>query len=219
MVDSSEIEALETQLDALENSVVATTQVAQSFQSGLSGMQDSLALTERTVDGVSRSLSNKLGNAFTDLVFEGAKLSDVLSNVAQSMIQSTFNQAVQPLTSGITDLISGGISNAIGAVLPFEKGGVFSSGRVTPFAKGGIVSSPTTFPMRGGTGLMGEAGPEAIIPLARGSDGALGVRGGSASNVTVNMNITSPDASSFTRSRAQVAAGISRAIQRGRRNF
>ena len=74
--------------------------------------------------------------------------------------------------------------------------------------------------MRGGTGLMGEAGPEAIMPLARGADGKLGVRtGGSGGSVHVTMNISSPDSASFQRSQSQVAAEMNRAIQRGRRNM
>jgi phage-related minor tail protein len=57
-----------------------------------------------------------------------------------------------------------------------------------PFASGGVISSPTMFPMRGGMGLMGEAGPEAIMPLRRGPDGRLGVEGGgSTTNVTYNV--------------------------------
>tara|TARA_R110002020_G_scaffold474099_2_gene704499 strand:- start:3247 stop:5562 length:2316 start_codon:yes stop_codon:yes gene_type:complete len=75
------------------------------------------------------------------------------------------------------NLISGGVSQLFDTIWPFAKGGVINSGNVVPFAKGGVVSSPTTFGMTGNrTGLMGEAGPEAIIPLSRGSDGSLGVR-------------------------------------------
>ncbi|WP_338661783.1 phage tail length tape measure family protein [Pararoseomonas sp. SCSIO 73927] len=60
----------------------------------------------------------------------------------------------------------------------FALGGVFDRGRVVPFARGGaLVSTPTYFPMsEGRTGLMGEAGPEAIMPLGRDSAGRLGVR-------------------------------------------
>ena len=87
-----------------------------------------------------------------------------------------------------------------------------------PFADGGIVNSPTLFPMRGGTGLMGEAGPEAIMPLARGADGRLGVRGG-AGGVNVTVNIQTPDAQSFARSQSQVAALMARAVTRGQRNL
>jgi lambda family phage tail tape measure protein len=103
--------------------------------------------------------------------------------------------------------------------MPFANGGAFAQGRVMPFAKGGVVSSPTSFPMRGATGLMGEAGPEAIMPLARGADGRLGVQAaGGGQSVTVVMNISSPDVAGFQRSQSQIAAQASRALSRGQRN-
>lgn len=57
----------------------------------------------------------------------------------------------------------------------WAKGGAFQNGNVIPFARGGIVSQPTLFPMATGIGLMGEAGPEAIMPLRRLPNGRLGV--------------------------------------------
>lgn len=75
----------------------------------------------------------------------------------------------------------------------FADGGVFQGGsQVQAFANGGVVGSPTYFPMSGGkTGLMGEAGPEAIMPLKRGKNGKLGVsvEGGSGDTITVNQTI------------------------------
>ncbi|MEC7300348.1 MAG: phage tail tape measure protein, partial [Pseudomonadota bacterium] len=97
-------------------------------------------------------------------------------------------------------------------------GGAIAQGRVMPFADGGVVRGPTAFPMRGATGLMGEAGPEAILPLTRGADGKLGVRSQGGRPVTVVMNIQTPDAESFRRSQAQVAAQMSRVLARGQRN-
>ena len=88
-----------------------------------------------------------------------------------------------------------------------------------PFANGGIVSQATAFPMRGGVGVMGEAGPEAIMPLARGADGKLGVRGGGGQPVQVVMNIQTYDVEGFRRSQGQIAAQMSRAITRGQRNL
>ena len=60
------------------------------------------------------------------------------------------------------------------------KGGVFNQFGQVAFARGGVVGRPTLFPFARGTGLMGEAGPEAILPLSRGAGGILGVnaRGG-----------------------------------------
>lgn len=70
------------------------------------------------------------------------------------------------ITSAFDGIFSGG---------GFAKGAAFHAGAIVPFAKGGIkgiVDVPTMFPMSGGrTGLMGEAGPEAIMPLTRGRDG------------------------------------------------
>lgn len=80
-----------------------------------------------------------------------------------------------------------------GRVLPNKYGNAFAGGNVVPFARGGVVASPTFFPMSGGrTGLMGEAGPEAIMPLKRGKDGRLGVQaeGSSDVNVTQIFNIS-----------------------------
>lgn len=78
------------------------------------------------------------------------------------------------------------------ASLPMAKGGAFDYG-VQAFAKGdaftnSIVSNPTLFKFAQGTGLMGEAGPEAIMPLKRDSNGNLGVRGGNTATTTVVVN-------------------------------
>jgi lambda family phage tail tape measure protein len=103
--------------------------------------------------------------------------------------------------------------------MPFAKGGAFLQGQVMPFAKGGVVSQPTRFGMRGGMGLMGEAGPEAIMPLTRGPDGRLGVQAANGGRqVTVVMNISTPDVQGFQRSQSQIAAQASRALARGQRN-
>ena len=90
-------------------------------------------------------------------------------------------------------------------------------------ARGGVVNSPAVFSAgNGNTGLMGEAGPEAIMPLARGPDGRLGVRAGGGEPgraVTINFNVTSPDADGFRRSEAQIAAMLHRVAGRGARNL
>jgi TP901 family phage tail tape measure protein len=74
-------------------------------------------------------------------------------------------------------------------------GNVFNQGMMVPYAQGGIVGGPTMFPMRGGrTGLMGEAGPEAILPLERMAGGALGVQSNGGGGTSVNISINAVDA-------------------------
>ena len=67
---------------------------------------------------------------------------------------------------------------------------------------------------------MGERGSAAILPLSRDPDGRLGVKAaGEAQPIAVPVNVTTPDADSFRRSEAQVAAALSRAVARGRRGL
>jgi lambda family phage tail tape measure protein len=98
------------------------------------------------------------------------------------------------------------------------KGGAWANG-VQMFAKGGaftngLVSSPTTFGMAGGNvGLMGEAGPEAILPLSRTSDGSLGVKaigGGSSASSTqvlIQQTIAVPESSGGNSAQDMQAVG------------
>jgi len=90
-----------------------------------------------------------------------------------------------------------------------------------PFAKGGVVSTPSYFPMGGEIGLAGEAGAEAILPLARGADGRLGVAAGAGqgAGAPIVFNVTTPDAQSFLKSEAQVSAMLARAVGRGTRGL
>ena len=98
--------------------------------------------------------------------------------------------------------------------IPFADGGVISGGsEVKAYADGGVVGGPTTFPMAGGkTGLMGEAGPEAIMPLKRGANGKLGVQmeggGGDTINVVQNFSFSANGDDSVKKLIAQAAPQI-----------
>ena len=165
-----------------------------------------------------------VGGVRASRLYPGQKMGDVIICAATECTTpediAAYAAAIQPVTAHFGGLIAGGIENIVGGMLPFERGGAFTQGRVMPFARGGVVSGPTMFPMRGGRGLMGEAGPEAIMPLARGSDGRLGVRmdGAGGRPMNVVMNITTPDVEGFRRSQGQIAALVTRALGRGQRN-
>lgn len=217
MVDRDGIEELDDRAEALEDSLSAAANMAAGFDSELQRMRESLAATGADVAVLERGLSKGLRRAFDGVVFDGMKLSDALETMARSMVQTSYSAAIRPVTNHFGGLMAKGVNSIVEGLLPFENGAAFSQGRVMPFARGGIISGATTFPMRGGLGLMGEAGPEAIMPLARGADGKLGVRGG-GSSVNVVMNITTPDVQGFQRSQGQIAAQMGRALGRGNRN-
>ncbi len=208
-----ELGRLNQTIDGLETSIAGAEAMTTAFRGEMEDVKSSMRVASRDAGTLSRSLGTSLKGAMGDLILDGARLSDVLSSIGRSVSSSIFGAAVGP----ISDALAGGLTGLFGGA--FADGGAFSSGRVRAFAQGGIVSGPTTFPMRGGTtGLMGEAGPEAIVPLARGADGRLGVRSAGGGAVNVTMNISTPDAASFGRSRAQIAAQMSRALGQARRN-
>lgn len=219
MRDSEQIEDFARQVAALERAMSGTMDVAAAFEGELSSMRATLADTGREVRVLSRGMTTGLRKSFESVVFDGGKLSDALEGLGQSIAKAAYNAAVSPVFSHFGGILGRGVESVVGGLLPFENGASFSQGRVMPFASGGIVTGPVRFPMRGGTGLMGEAGPEAIMPLARGADGRLGVRSdGGGRGTTVVMNISTPDVAGFERSRSQIAAQMSRALSAAQRN-
>lgn len=177
-----------------------------------SDLETSLATTSR----LGTQFSNKLVSAFDDLVIKGKSVGDVFKSLALNVSNLALKATLQPLTTGLTSVFQGLISGAT----PFAKGGVIQQGTPVPFASGGVIASPISFPLAGGaTGLAGERGPEAIMPLTRGSDGRLGVAAAGAGSQQITINISTPDAASFNRSQTQIAAMIARAAAAGQRNL
>lgn len=215
----TDIPELEAQITSLEASLGGATGMVSAFEGELAKMEQSLVFTTREVSSLTSGFSSGLRRAFDGVVFDGKRLSEALGDVAQSMIDTVYDVAISPVQTAVGGALAQGLNGLLSGVMPFAQGAAFSQGRVTPFAKGGVVASATSFPMRGGTGLMGEAGAEAIMPLTRGADGRLGVQAqGGGRAVTVVMNISTPDVQGFQRSQSQIAAQAMRALSRGQRN-
>ncbi|GLQ38698.1 tail protein [Rhizobium albus] len=152
-------------------------------------------------------LGSALSGAMRRAAVEGRDLDQVLRGLALRMSDIALDAGLRPLQNAL----SGAVSNFAESV----------AGRVVPFAKGGVVSTPSYFPMGGDIGLAGEAGAEAILPLARGADGRLGVAAGAGqgAGAPIVFNVTTPDAQSFLKSEAQLSAMLARAVGRGTRGL
>ena len=128
------------------------------------------------------TFERNIESALMSMVDGSKSVEDAFKNMLRNIILEIYRQQVaKSMASNITSLFG------------FAKGGAFSGGNIVPFAQGGVVNSPTLFPMSGRkTGLMGEAGPEAIMPLTRGSDGKLGVKaeGVGGGDVVINFNVS-----------------------------
>jgi phage-related minor tail protein len=177
-----------------------------------SDLQTALTSTTR----LGRQFSTTLVSAFDDIAVKGKNVGDVFKSLALNISNLALKTALQPLTTGLASVFQGLISGTTA----FAKGGVIQHGTPVPFASGGVIASPISFPLAGGaTGLAGEKGPEAIMPLTRGSDGRLGVAMAGSGGQQVTINISTPDAQSFNRSQSQIAAMIARAAAAGQRNL
>ena len=218
MSDFDRLDDLETQLSSLETSMGEASTMTAAFDAQLRDIRQTLGDTTRDLGNLDAGFSRGLRKAFDGVVFDGIKLSDALSTLGKAMSNTVYNAAMKPVTDHFGGMLAGGLNTLVSSIMPYAHGGAFTQGRVMPFAKGGVVTSPTTFPMRGATGLMGEAGPEAIMPLTRSADGRLGVQAQGGGTVHVTMNITTPDVQGFQRSQSQIAAQMSRMMGRGQRN-
>jgi lambda family phage tail tape measure protein len=116
----------------------------------------------------------------------------------------------------LSGLFGGGGGGDLFSMFGGSSGMFFAKGGLIPYAAGGIVQAPTVFPMASGMGLMGEAGPEAVIPLKRTASGDLGVQAG-AGGATYNITIQAADAQSFyemcRRNPSAITDPIERALQ------
>jgi lambda family phage tail tape measure protein len=178
---------------------------------------------------VGQTMENAMTNAFMSIVDGTKTAEDAFRDMARTIIAELYKVlVVQQLVgswdakkntgTGIVGALMGGLSKALGSVN--ANGNVFTPGmggpNVIPFARGGVVGSPTVFPMAGGrTGLMGEAGPEAIMPLKRGKDGKLGVQaqGGSTVHIVQNFSVAANGDESVKRIVAQQVPAIAEATK------
>jgi hypothetical protein len=178
---------------------------------------DAIAEAVRMNGQVSGELSTSLADSISEGILEGARSGTSIMEIFRRELEAQFARTilrpmVQPVAEGMNNLISSGLNALLGAFgggatssgynpgasmgfssssweqfVPSAKGNIFNGQGISAYSSQ-VVSKPTLFPFARGVGLMGEAGPEAIMPLRRDSSGRLGVSaGGGASSITVKL--------------------------------
>ena len=187
---------------------------------GIGDEMDRIAETGREVgDELALVFTSAAGDAITHWQGVSALLKGILQDLAQLALRQT---VMQPLGKALSGALGGG--GGIGGFLEsldlgkflgvsFAAGGAFD-GSIRKFAAGDVFGSPTLFRYGGGRmGMMGEAGPEAVMPLKRGADGKLGVAGGQTINVAINV-AAGASADDWRRSQRQITSDLQRSLRR-----
>jgi lambda family phage tail tape measure protein len=203
----------QAQIDKLKELVAASKQVkdgfGDTFGESLRQYYDSLknfgAQVADSVKGAFQGLEDQL----TSFVTTGkANFTDLANSIIADIARIAIRQAIiRPLVGGIFDIFN---------IKPSAMGNVFAQNGIQKFARGGIVDKPTMFPFANGIGLMGEAGPEAIMPLRRGRDGRLGVQaanGGGGVSVVVNVDASGTSVQGDNAKGAEFGRAISEAVK------
>jgi len=171
-------------------------------------------------------VANQMGREFADvlegMIWEAKSFEDAMKHMLMSISRMVFQQMVtKPITdmasSFLSSILTAGMAAGAGAGAASAQGNIFSNGRLVPFARGGVVSSPTVFPMaNGGVGLLGEAGPEAIMPLKRDTKGNLGIVGGEKSEIHIHVHgATNPN--EWRRGQRKIFGDIDKQLMAARR--
>ena len=210
----------------------------KSFQKGLKdlferSMDLKQALADRGVNAV-----KQFGDAFADMVVTGkanfAELTrSILQDLAKMFAKAALFKAIS-LIPGVGNFLglgakNGAVFNGSGTNPPVTmpdsvslmaaNGAAFAKNKIVPYAKGGLVTKPTLFQYaNGGTGnfgIMGEAGPEAILPLKKGPGGKLGVHssGAGASNIVVNVDASGSSVEGNEQESKALGKAIGAAVQ------
>lgn len=177
-----------------ELQLLEATQGKSPLEKAIYGKQQEAGVSAGSAGGQQIDEVMRLVDGYKRLEDQTKKGADAVSNLFTSMLDGS-----KSLRAGIADLLmdlakvqmqkavlnlaSTGLGKAFswlgGALTANANGGVYQSAGLSAHS-GTVVSSPTIFPFAKGAGLMGEAGPEAILPLKRGADGKLGVSSGAA---------------------------------------
>jgi lambda family phage tail tape measure protein len=185
-------------------------QFGKAFKDGIKSMGDLAGNLGSSFASAFEGMADQL----TDFVTTGkASFRDFAASVLRDISRMIIKYAIFNAVKGIMNIFNPAAAAA--PLVQAANGRVFAQNGIQAFARGGIVNKPTVFPFANGIGLMGEAGPEAIMPLRRGRDGNLGVMssGGGTTNVVVNVDASGSSVEGDQQQAKALGNVISAAVQ------
>ncbi|WP_272692036.1 phage tail tape measure protein [Providencia sp. PROV143] len=174
------LKARQNALDALnqkyKEAVLAEADWRAGVTAGLENwVDDASNYAGQAASATQSAMGGMVDNISNMLIGNKADWKSWSVDVLKSVQKVLTNMALVQSMKAAGGYFGGGFGSFISSIVPNAKGGVYDSPGLSSYS-GQIVSSPTLFAFAKGAGLMGEAGPEAIMPLTRSSDGSLGVR-------------------------------------------
>ncbi len=228
-----EVEALRSGMDAateatlrLDQSLGQALHGSHAFAEGARGAfadyADAATNTGAQIEQVVGRALGRLEDALVGFVQTGklewrSLIDAMIADLIRLFIRA---QILWPLAEGLGGGLggSGGLSGSYPGVTFTAQGAAFDGGRRVAFARGGVVGQPTLFPMARGIGLMGEAGPEAILPLKRLPGGDLGVRAAGGRAVFNQTIVNEAGVELQTEERENAAGGVDQLLVLVRRD-
>ena len=226
----AEVQAIKEKHQALLNQRQAVQNKHDSsafggMMAGLKSVGDKAGTVFGTMKKASESAMTTMADGIANMVVSGkANFKDltksILADIAKMLIQMALLKAVKAAVGMFAD---GGSFDSSGQ-MALAKGGAFNAQGVKYYARGDIFNSPTMFAHAGGLGVMGEAGPEAVMPLTRGPNGKLGVKlyndqkrqALQVNNIEITVNVTdgkTESAQQSTQESRQLAEKLQMAVR------
>ena len=208
---------LETLADPINQIITGAQNIGVAFTESFTGLINGSMTAQESLAGFFKNIANYFLDMASKIIAKYIEMQVI--GLAQKFLPSIggfFGGGGAPNFSGASLNMSGLTGAAFGSpsLIGSANGNVFAQNGIVPFANGGIVDRPMMFPFAKGIGLMGEAGPEAIMPLKRGADGKLGVAGGGGgTSVTVNVDASGSSVQGNNGQSAALGRAIAASVQ------
>ena len=147
------------------------------MKSGFQSLIDGAQSLSQTIESATVGAFNKMGDSLATFVTTGkGNFKDLAASILQDISKMLIKFAMLRLAKMAVGMFADGGAFGSSGLLALAKGGAFNTHSIQYYANGDVFNKPTAFRHAGGLGVMGEAGPEAVMPLTRGPNGKLGVQ-------------------------------------------